>query len=1003
MRGSSLNFAISNIVLSMVIKIDEILELGLKAHRAGQNLEAESHYMAILNTEPQHAHANHNMGILGVGAGKQREAISFFKTAVEASPVIEQYWVSYIDTLLHLNEIDEAETALKEARVAGVKGDAFVEFERFVKERHRPTSMSISRDPPQHLFQSAIDLYKLGEVQKTLGLVDHLLDQYPHSAQLYNLQGIVESGLGDLDKAIDSFRQAIAFQRDHVNAHSNLGNTFTKKGELDEAINSYRQAITLRPDHANAHSNMGNALQEKGELNEAIKSYKQAIEIKPDFAEAFMNMGNAFHKTGELDLAIKGYKQAVKINPDFVLALNNMGVAHQKQGDLDAALSSYNQAIKVRPDYVESHLNMGLTLREIGDIDEAINSFRQAINIEPDHAHAYFSLGDALQDKGDFSSAINSYNQAINIKPDYAEAFYNLANAHQKKGDLDAAISGYKKALDIKPDYADAYCDMGRIYQEKGALSEAICNFEEAINLKPDFAEAFNNLAHAQQAKGELTDAIKNYQLAISIKPDLRTAWVNLFFALKAIGVSYNLSDPQLSLLREKELQKAAQIELSILRYQLGLGESQAGELLKGHINLLSSRQNTSIENPDADRRQIEVNQPLREKVIALTHCGRSGTNLFHSLVDGHPKLSILPSYFLSEFFDTLTWERLTKDGWRVMADRFIAMYPVLFDATAFFPVPTTGAKMVANMGHKEGLTSLGENKDEVLKVDKALFRKELCRLMTHYRRLDPFEFFKLIHQAYDIALGKFNQKPIIFYHIHGPSPHAKLNFVRFVPESNWLVMVREPLQSCESLARSSYVEKDYDGIIHAIVTMLFQIDNIVFHNERSVGLRLEDLKQRPKSVMAAICDWMGIEEAESLYEMTAQGKYWWGDLSSPDLRKDHMTPFGKASINRKLGSVFSDNDQFILRTLFYPFSVIFGYRDENLEQFKIDLKTIRPMLDEMFDFEKVLEKERHANDQNLLKSGSFQFFRACLISRWNTLNECHTYPNLLKPLAIDI
>ena len=86
---------------------------------------------------------------------------------------------------------------------------------------------------------------------------------------------------------------------------------------------------------------------------------------------------------------------------------------------------------------------------------------------------------------------------------------------------------------------------------------------------------------------------------------------------------------------------------------------------------------------------------------------------------------------------------------------------------------------------------------------------------------------------------------------------------------------------------------------------------------------------------------------------MTAQGKKWWGDPSSPDYSKDGMEPFGKTSINRKAGSIFSKRDRFIISTLFYPFSVRFGYKVEKEKQFKIDLQKIRPMLDEMFDFEK--------------------------------------------------
>jgi len=135
---------------------------------------------------------------------------------------------------------------------------------------------------------------------------------------------------------------------------------------------------------------------------------------------------------------------------------------------------------------------------------------------------------------------------------------------------------------------------------------------------------------------------------------------------------------------------------------------------------------------------------------------------------------------------------------------------------------------------------------------------------------------------------------------------------------------------------------------------------------------------------------------------MTAQGKKWWGDPASPDFTKEGMSPFGKTSINRKLGSVFSKNDQFILRTLFYPFSVRFGYAEENLEQFKKDLLAIRPMLDQMFDFERKITQNTKMNTEKFIKSGSYLYLRSGMIERWNTLNKFHTYPNMLTPLKIN-
>ena len=79
-----------------------------------------------------------------------------------------------------------------------------------------------------------------------------------------------------------------------------------------------------------------------------------------------------------------------------------------------------------------------------------------------------------------------------------------------------------------------------------------------------------------------------------------------------------------------------------------------------------------------------------------------------------------------------------------------------------------------------------------------------------------------------------------------------------------------------------------------------------------------------------------------------------------------------------------------------------FGYVEENAEQFEIDLQMIRPMMDQMFDFEKTIAERTNVDPEQLMKSGSYLYLRSGLIERWNTLNEHHTYPNMIKRLKIN-
>jgi hypothetical protein len=182
---------------------------------------------------------------------------------------------------------------------------------------------------------------------------------------------------------------------------------------------------------------------------------------------------------------------------------------------------------------------------------------------------------------------------------------------------------------------------------------------------------------------------------------------------------------------------------------------------------------------------------------------------------------------------------------------------------------------------------------------------------------------------------------------------------------------------------------------------MLFEVNSTIFQNYNSIGVRLEDLKKFPKKTIPALCKWMNIKEDPSLYEGTAQGKKWWGDPSSPEFGKEGQPTFDPSSINRKVGSIFSDDDQLILKTLFYPFNVRFGYAEENQAFFKENLKRIRPMIDQMFDFEKKIAREQQIEVSDFMKMGHFLYLRSGLIDRWNTLNELSTYLNMLERLEI--
>ena len=104
----------------MKLTIKEALLQGVTAHQEGKLQEAERLYRAILYSQPAHPHANHNLGVLAASVNRAEAALPLFKTALEANPKIEQFWLSYIDALIKTKHFENAKLALKQAKQQGV-------------------------------------------------------------------------------------------------------------------------------------------------------------------------------------------------------------------------------------------------------------------------------------------------------------------------------------------------------------------------------------------------------------------------------------------------------------------------------------------------------------------------------------------------------------------------------------------------------------------------------------------------------------------------------------------------------------------------------------------------------------------------------------------------------------------------------------------------------------------------------------------------------------------
>ena len=332
----------------MELTIEQALQQGVTAHKEGKLQEAERLYQAILQSQPAHPDASHNLGVLAVSVNKVDAALPLFKTALEANPKIDQFWLSYIDALIKEQQFEAAKQVIQQAKKQGVAEEKLNILEAKLASINEPEN-DVSVSPPQSQLSSLLEHYRAGRLDDAEKLAISITNKFPKHQFGWKVLGAVLKQTGRVSESLIAKHKALELEPLDAQAHNNLGVTLQELGRLDEAEASYKQATRLKPGFAEAHNNLGGTLQELGRLDEAQASYTQAIALKPDYAEAHNNLGNTLQELGRLDEAEASYTQAIAFKPDFAEAHSNFGVIFAIKEDYDSALDSIGRAINIAP------------------------------------------------------------------------------------------------------------------------------------------------------------------------------------------------------------------------------------------------------------------------------------------------------------------------------------------------------------------------------------------------------------------------------------------------------------------------------------------------------------------------------------------------------------------------------------------------------------------------------------------------------------------------------
>lgn len=170
------------------------------------------------------------------------------------------------------------------------------------------------------------------------------------TAATYLAYGELLERRGDVAKAAEQYRKAIAESPDLAAARNRLGVTLNKLAQHDEATAQFREALKLQPNDPALLNNLGFSLYLAEDYAAADELFTDLLDARPTFRRARMNHGLVLARLGRDDEALTEFTFVTEPADAYY----NLAVIQAECGRYASAATSLDQALQHNPEFVEA-------------------------------------------------------------------------------------------------------------------------------------------------------------------------------------------------------------------------------------------------------------------------------------------------------------------------------------------------------------------------------------------------------------------------------------------------------------------------------------------------------------------------------------------------------------------------------------------------------------------------------------------------------------------------
>ncbi len=226
-----------------------------------------------------------------------------------------------------------------------------------------------------------------------------------------------------------------------------LGRLYEETGDVDKALECYRKAVAASPSELETHRRLIAVLERTGRDEESLRQYETLVRVAPGEPRFQIELAERVFRKGDRARALallKGVASRFYSDPGVHAALADL---YSRWGEDKLALAEYEALTHLEPGD-ESHLvNLGEQYFQRGDKGRAVDVWKRLAGAKTAEGAARLAEVYAEHDMG--AEAIEMYTRALTLKPKDPALWRGFATVLERQRHDDRALDAWEKVVDL--------------------------------------------------------------------------------------------------------------------------------------------------------------------------------------------------------------------------------------------------------------------------------------------------------------------------------------------------------------------------------------------------------------------------------------------------------------------------------------------------------------------------------------------------------------------------